>query len=173
MTEALNPAKGLRRALYVSVAINLLVVGTVAGMFVAHGFRGGPEDRGPGFGRYTAALSPEDRAALREAYRERIVGVRGAGDGAADPVGPRGRVKAERAELLTALRGDPFDPVAVAALFERQKNRMASGMELGQTLLLQRISAMSPTERAAFAARLEAESERDKGRGHDHQRDAR
>lgn len=173
MTESPNPAKGLRRALYVSVAINLLVVGTVVGMFVAHGFREGHGDRGPGFGRYTAALSSSDRAALREAYRAQMVGVRGDADKAGGRPGPRARFQAERAELLTALRAAPFDPDVVAALFERQKSRMASGMELGQTLLLQRISAMSPTERAAFAARLEAGSERGEGMGPDHRRDAR
>lgn len=173
MTESPIPAKGLRRALYVSVAINLLVVGTVVGMFAAHGFRGAHGDRGPGFGRYTAALSPEDRAALREAYRARMVGVRDSGDKAEGYLGLRAKFKAERAELLTALRVEPFDPDVVQALFERQKNRMASGMELGQTLLLQRISAMSPTQRAAFAARLEAGSERGEGRGPDHHKDNR
>lgn len=173
MMESPNPAKGLRRALYVSVAINLLVVGTVGGMLVAHGFRGGHAERGPGFGRYTAALSPEDRAALREAYRARMVGLRGGVDGASGHPGPRARFQAERAELLTALRANPFDPDVVAAVFERQKSRMTSGMELGQALLLQRISAMSPTERAAFAARLEAGTERGESRGPDHHREAR
>jgi hypothetical protein len=136
VTADRTPSRGLRRALYVSVAVNLLVVGAVVGLLAAHGLREGHPygDRGVGFGRYTQALSPQDRAALR---------------------------------------ADPFDPAAVQALFDRQKMRMTAAIALGQSLLLQRISAMSPQERAVFADRVEAGPQKDTRHGRDRQQDGR
>lgn len=151
-----DPARWLRWALFVSVAVNLLVAGSVAGLMLTHGHRddrharGG--DRGAGFARYVRALGPEDRALLREAYRTGRTGDEGGSRRAAH--------RADQADLLTALRADPFDSGAVGAVFERQIARMSVGMARGQALLLDRIAAMPPAQRAAFADRLEQMSER-------------
>jgi uncharacterized membrane protein len=171
-----TPSKGLRRALYVSVAVNLLVVGAVVGLLVAHGLREGyPHgDRGVvGFGRYTQALSPQDRAALRDAYRGQMHDMMRQGAGGAEYDDPRALFRAERASIVAALRADPFDPAAVQALFDRQKTRMTAAIALGQSLLLQRISAMSPQERTVFADRVEAGPQKDTRHGRDRQRDGR
>lgn len=151
-----DPGRWLRRALFVSVAVNLLVVGSVVGLMLTHGHRDGWQarggDRGAGFARYVRALSPEDRAALRDAYR--------AGRGGDDGGDRRAAWRVDQADLLAELRADPFDPGAVGAVFERQITRMSAGMARGQSLLLDRIAAMSAAQRAAFADRLEQMSDR-------------
>jgi uncharacterized membrane protein len=149
-----NRARWLRRALFVSVAVNLLVIGAVAGLVLTHGPRDDHivrADRGAGFGMYVRALSAEDRAALREAYR--------AGR-AEDGQGWRGAGRADQADLLAALRAEPFDPGAVAAVFDRHIARMSAGMARGRALMLARIEAMAAPERAAFADRLERMTDR-------------
>ncbi|MBC7154194.1 MAG: periplasmic heavy metal sensor [Rhodobacteraceae bacterium] len=175
VTADRTPSRGLRRALYVSVAVNLLVVGAVVGLLAAHGLREGyPHgDRGVGFGRYTQALSPQDRAALRDAYQGQMHDMMRQGAGGAEYDDPRALFHAERAGIVAALRADPFDPAAVQALFDRQKMRMTAAIALGQSLLLQRISAMSPQERAVFADRVEAGPQKDTRHGRDRQRDGR
>lgn len=175
VTADRTPSRGLRRALYVSVAVNLLVVGAVVGLLAAHGLREGHPygDRGVGFGRYTQALSPQDRAALRDAYRGQMHDMMRQGAGGAEYDDPRALFHAERAGIVAALRADPFDPAAVQALFDRQKMRMTAAIALGQSLLLQRISAMSPQERAVFADRVEAGPQKDTRHGRDRQQDGR
>lgn len=147
-TAPARPRRLLAVALFVSVALNLLVVGVIAGAFWARG-------DGPGFrpvlidiglGPYTRALSEADRATLRDAWQRR----------GPDLQTLRGARGADRAALLEALRAQPFDPAAVEAAFARQLSRQAGQQQLARTLLTERISAMSPAERAAYADRLEA-----------------
>ncbi|MDR5652020.1 periplasmic heavy metal sensor [Ruixingdingia sedimenti] len=140
-----RPGRWLRIALVVSLALNLAVAGGVAGVMLRHA-GDGPPPRTIGFGPWSAALSKEDRAALREAYR-----------------GERGRLAAgwrqdaaDRAELLRILRADPFDPAAFDTLNARMDARMRDRMQTGERLLRERILTMTPAERAAFADRLEA-----------------
>lgn len=157
-----GPGAGrLRRwALVVSLAVNLLVVGAVAGLWLSHGRdhdRFTRADRGGGFGMYVRALSPEDRAALREAYRagRQEENADGAAQGAAAARDWRADRRADQADLLAALRAEPFQPAAVAAVFDRHIAAMSAGMARGRALMLARIEAMAAPERAAFADRLE------------------
>lgn len=158
-----DPSRWLRRALLASVAVNLLVIGTVAGVVLSHGDRDDRQaraERGAGFGRYVRALDPADRAALREAYR--------AGAGRDAIAAHRAGHRADHAALLAAVRSDPFDRAAVEGIFEGQIARMTEGMMRGQGLLVDRIAAMSVGERAAFADRLERMARRhDDRRGPD------
>lgn len=135
-----------RWLLALSLALNLLVLGMLAG---AHLLR--PE--GPGRNvrfdlslfPYTEALTREDRAALLRDWRGQ---------------GPDGRQiladrRAEQQAVLSALRADPFDAAALDAVFEGSVARSQAQMALGQQLLRDRLTALDPGARAAYAARLE------------------
>lgn len=147
--------KGVRIALGLSLAFNLLVVGLVAGAVLRDG---GPRDRmvrDLDFGPFTEALSPRDRDELRRAYVQRAPDLRGA----------RQEMRTDLQAFLAALRAEPFDPAALAQVMENQQGRMARRIELGQDLLLERLAAMDPQARAEFADRLERRLRRGGGPG--------
>ena len=136
----------MRVVLVVSLALNLLVAGATVGMVL----RGGPPPvavRDLGFGPFTAALLPEDRAALR---RDWLARSDGAGDG-------RRAMRADMHALLGVLRAEPFDPEALHVILERGAERTSGRLELGLSLIEGRVKALSTAERLAFADRLERE----------------
>ena len=67
--------KAVRIALAVSVALNLAVIGIVAGALLRDGPRG-RFIRELDFGPYGEAFSPADRAAMRDAFLSRDVNMR-------------------------------------------------------------------------------------------------
>lgn len=138
--------RGLRWALGISLALNLAVVGMVAGAML----RDGPGMRGAmvrdlGFGPFTEALSREDRQALRQALFERAPEIRQA----------RQQRQEDLQALVAILRAEPFDAAALAAAMAEQEARMVGQLRLGQTVLQERIAAMTPEARRGFAERLE------------------
>ncbi len=142
-----NSTKGLRVALALSVAVNLAVLGLVAGVML----RDGPGMRGAmvrdlGFGPYTEALRPEDRKALRRALFEK----------APEILETRRMMHEDMQALLGLLRAEPFDGPAFRNRMETQHERMEHQLQLGQGLLQDFIAAMPAAERRAFADRLEA-----------------
>lgn len=146
--------RGLRIALGISVALNLLVAGLVAGAVLRDG---GPRERmlrDLEFGPFTEVLSREDRDGLRRDFLARSGGFRDM----------RAEMRSDFDALLGALRAEPFDIGAARAVLEAQQTRMQSRLALGQELLLERVAAMTPAARAAFADRLE-ERLRHGGRG--------
>lgn len=139
----------MRVLLVVSLALNLLIAGAVAGTVL----RGGPSPvavRDVGIGPFAAALSPEDRATLRREFMARSM---------ADGTTRRER-REEMRTLLAALRADPFDPGALQASLSRLADRVAGRMDLGLTLIEERVIALSEADRLAFADRLEREMRR-------------
>lgn len=148
------PGRGIRIALAVSLALNLAVVGVVGGTLLGdRGRAQNPMVRDIGFGPFAAALSPGDRAALGQAFR----------DEAPDMRGMRRDMRAEVGQLVQALRSTPFDEGALRSAIAAQDARGKARLELGQRLLADRLIAMTPGEREAFATRLEQSMER----GHD------
>lgn len=138
--------RGLRWALGISLALNLAVVGMVAGAML----RDGPGMRGAmvrdlGFGPFTEALSREDRRAMRQALFERAPEIRQA----------RQQRQEDLQALVAILRAEPFDAAALAAAMAEQEARMVGQLRLGQTVLQERIAAMTPEARRGFAERLE------------------
>jgi hypothetical protein len=121
-----SSGKGVRIALGISVALNLAVVGLVAGALLRDG-------------------DPRDRDALRREFVERAPEMRDV----------RRAMRDDLETFLTVLRTEPFDPAALAVVMDNQDGRMARRIELGRDLLLDRLAAMPPEERAAFADRLE------------------
>lgn len=144
---AAGPGKGWRVALILSLGVNLLVVGAIAGaVYGEWRGHGRPVVRDLGFGPYGEALTPADRADLRRAFARETGGFRAERHAAREIFG----------RLLEVLRTEPFDAAALRALMVQQQEHMAQRLALGQSLLMQRISAMTPKERAGFADRLQA-----------------
>lgn len=136
--------KGLRIALAVSVALNLAVVGVVAGAILRDGPRG-PFIRDLDFGPYGEAFAPEDRDAMRKAFLSRDVNMRDLRD----------QMRADGAALIALLRAETLDLAKLEALMQQQQGRMLDRIALGRELVAERIAAMSTEDRRAFADRLE------------------
>lgn len=137
--------RGLRIALAVSVALNLLVAGVVAGAILREG---GPRDRmvrDLDLGPFTEALSQADRAAIRRDFLARMPEMREA----------RRAMRADFEALLALLRAEPFEADSLRQVMAGHRARMQERLDLGQDLLLQRLEAMPPEARRAFADRLE------------------
>lgn len=149
---AARPGRRLRIILFVSLALNLLVVGLVVGAMASHRF--GADGRAVRYdhagGPMARALGEEDRRALarkmRESWRERRPDY--------------SEIRAEFERVIAALEAVPYDPAVVRASVERQMDAMAEGARMGRELLLERLEGMSDAERAAYAGRLREELER-------------
>ncbi len=149
MTEQRNSSMrpALRVVLIVSLALNLLVVGVVAGGI----FRGRPP--APlggvdlGSSPFARALNADDQRHVRDTLRGQMHNI--------VPAAADRRLALQ--ELVAALRQDPFDPAAVQAMFDQQKLGAMAAMEASQAAVLDRIQAMDAAGRAAFADRLENE----------------
>ncbi|EDM71670.1 hypothetical protein RAZWK3B_19996 [Roseobacter sp. AzwK-3b] len=149
--------KWMRGLLVVSLALNLLVAGAVAGHLISGG-GGHGRHHAPGIdaagGPMTRALDERDRRAiarqLREAYRDGRPG--------------RAEQRAAFDALIADLRKTPFDRMAVEGHMARIRGMLVGRLELGQGLLVDRLEGMEPQERAAFADRLEAGWQRGRDR---------
>ena len=139
--------RGLRIALAISVAVNLAIVGMVAGAMLRNHSGAGRQDveRDLGFGPFTEALSREDRRAVRQAFLAKSPDAR--------------NIKRQRRDdamaVLDALRAMPFAADDLTRLMTAQQHRTAQQLILGQEVLRDFLIAMSPDDRAAFAGRLE------------------
>lgn len=137
----------LRRALAVSVAINLAVIGLGIGVAVT----GGPEGHGGmvrdlGFGTFDEALRPEDRAALRAGLQAH------AGDFRAT----RQQMQTDMATIIAALRATPFDPNALTKAMVAQGDHLTARLSLGRDLMADFMVALPAQDRLDFADRLES-----------------
>jgi len=138
----------------VSLTLNLAVLGAIAGAHVRDGAdarRLPPPERSAlrdvGIGPFLDAMPREDRAALGAAMRERVGG----------DIGPdREALANDFQEMLAALRAEPYDSDRLDAVLTAQHDRMESRILAGQAVLIEAIAKMSPTERQAYADRLEA-----------------
>lgn len=142
---ATSASRGLKIAFALSVALNLLVAGMVAGAWLKGGGPGHGLPRDLSFGPFSEALSHEDRRAIRRALWAEKDSLRAGREAA----------QAEFEALLTALRAEPFDPAAVDAALTAVVARSETRLAKGQELLTDRIADMSAVDRLAFADRLE------------------
>ena len=148
------PGRWLKTALVASLALNLAVAGLVTGALLGER----RDQRRPpaaemardlGLGPYTRALETDDRRALGEAVRARV---RAAGG----PRAIRAEIRQDFAQVLGAIRAEPFDADRVAALIAAQGARAEARRDLGAALLVERLAGMDAERRAAYADRLEA-----------------
>lgn len=144
--------RGLRIALAVSLALNLVIVGIVAGAVLRQGPPRGGQDFG--LGPLSEALSRADRKALRAAFVDRHPDLRA----------ERQAMRTDVEVLVDTLRAETFDPLALDAALTAIVRRNGDLLASGQDLLSARLKAMDPSDRAAFADRLEKKMpRRDKG----------
>lgn len=150
--------RGVKIALGLSLAVNLLILGLVAGAILAMGPGRSRDDdprlRSLGLGPFAIALSREDRAAVggridRDALRQdrRALGL--------------GLV-----QLRAALLAEPFDRAAAEAALSQSRSAAASLQAEGHRALLDQIDTMSAADRAELADRLGRALRRMGGRGH-------
>lgn len=138
--------------LVVSLGLNLLVAGALAGAVFSGGkwFHKGPPRLEKMGGPLTRALSEEDRQAIgrkiRQSYR----------DGSFS----RDRHREAFDGLIADLRATPFDPGAVEARLARIQDVFRERLSFGQALLIERLTEMDDAERAAYADRLVERRER-------------
>lgn len=142
--------RGVKIALGLSLALNLLIVGLVGGAVLGRG--GAPERGDPAAslrslaaGPLTEVLSESERGDLRRGLAE-----------------SRDRIRPDTVALMQAFRefsglltAEPFDREALAEILGAQRGRMQSLMETGHEVLLDELEAMSPAQRADLAQRLE------------------
>ena len=164
MTAETNPKPRRnwgRIALVISLGVNLLIVGLVAGAML-HGPRDrggnpGPRDLGRelGLGPFVQALPGADRRAIGDAFRREAGAFRA----------NREEMRALFESLLAALRAEPYDSDALRNLVEEQAAKVNERQALGRKLLLERIEAMSPAQRAKYADALDKSLRRGPPRG--------
>jgi hypothetical protein len=144
---AATAGRAVRIALILSLTANLVILGLILG--AAFG-RGRDMHRDPaladiGFNPFVAALPSSDRRALGMA----LVGRAG------DLRQNRTELRAQFELLLTALRTEPFESAAAEAAVAAQQARLTDRLDIGRELLIDRLSAMTPAERASYADELE------------------
>lgn len=144
------PSRLKRILLPLSLGLNVLVLGVVAGALLH-----GPDGRPPravdlSLGPLTRALEQSDRQAISAQIRKDIRRGALAADSRA---GRSGDLRA----LLEAIRAEPFDAGAISAHLAAQRVRVQTWGDAAERALLARLTAMTPAQRAAFADRLERE----------------
>lgn len=137
----------LRLALGISLALNLAIIGAVAG--TAYRFAGGPGGRDGrdmhSYGAtYVRALPREARQGIREALKSQR-----------SDLPSRSERRALYAELLEVLRAPDFDAETIKALFVMQQETALKVQSAAQQAWLKEVSAMSVADRNDFADRLE------------------
>ena len=145
-----------RVVLFVSLALNLAVIGIIGGAVLGRfgPGHGGLSARDVGFGLFNEALTEQDRKDLRRAYVKAKPNLRA----------ERRQMREDLQGILTLLRASPFDPAALKTTLDLGVARLAERQSLGQTILLDHLAKMSPEDRAAFAERLETSlKRRDRG----------
>jgi hypothetical protein len=94
---------------------------------------------------FLGALDGEDRRAVgRELMRE---------EGSLRE--NRAELRARFERLLVAIRAEPFDRGAIEAILDEQRVVGARRLELAEEAVLDRLVAMTPEARAAYADRLD------------------
>jgi len=144
----------LKVVLFLSLALNLLIVGAVAGMILAHRPGDDPRLRDAGLGPLAFVLDREQRDALRGQLKGHERDLR------------RNRValRGDLQRLLQALRSDPFDPAVLQAILQDQARTVADRQQIGHQALVEAITAVSPDQRRDMADRIERALQRSEHR---------
>lgn len=160
MTEFPNPPsaprsrRGLRVALVLSLMVNVLLIGVMAGGVMRFARFEPPISAQPDFRSLWRALPGEARNELRAMSREhRFPGEHGPRGSREDR---RARAEAMNVRIMEMLRAEPFDRDAFAALLGGERDAMARRMEAAQTAFTDRVAALSHDERVEMAERLQS-----------------
>lgn len=138
--------RGVKIALGLSLAVNLLILGLVAGAMLALGPPRSAEDdprlRTLGLGPFAIALSRVDRAAVSDRIDRAALSAE------------RRALGAGLSQMRAALLAEPFDRAAAEAALARSRHAAEAMQGLGHAALLDQIERMDAAERAALAERL-------------------
>lgn len=155
MNNLSRPSGGgrwVRIALVLSLALNLLFLGLVLGAALGRERHMERNDRDRSevpqeFRRapLLGALEPEDRRAVGRGLMHDEGSLRE----------NRAELRARFERLLTAIRAEPFDRAAIEAILDEQRAAGARRLEIAERAVLDRLQAMSPEARAAYAERLD------------------
>ena len=141
-------APRLRLLLFGSLALNILVIGIVAGAVIFGPYRDGPRGAhrfDPAIGALSRALNEDDRQEIRKRVRV-----------ARDALRPaHSRHQKVMQALITDLRATPFDPDAVAQHMRDLRGHLNGRVEIGQKILLDYLQGLDAAERQAYADRLQ------------------
>ncbi|RWR29720.1 periplasmic heavy metal sensor [Sinirhodobacter populi] len=152
MTDG-SMGKSMKMLLIASLAVNVLVVGVAVGGYLGLDRQSPPRPPQPpdmALGPLGSAFSREDRAAMmREAEKA-----------GADLGMMRDSLRQDMQALLAALTAEPWDPDRVQRSLAEMRVRTERRAELGEKVMIDRLSAMSPDERQAYAAKLRARFDR-------------
>lgn len=143
------PRRWVIPVMILSLAINLLIVGIVAGWVLSKdGPRGDRREAGAVRGLigepFVRALPSADRRALFEQAMENRDQLRE----------NREALRQRLDDFLAALEAKTFEPERVRALLADQRAAAIRRQEIGEEFLIERLTAMSQDERAAYAANL-------------------
>ncbi|WP_300014568.1 periplasmic heavy metal sensor [uncultured Roseobacter sp.] len=142
-------SRRIKVILGLSLALNLAVVGLIAGTALRHGDekRGGP--RSAGFGAYglpyMIALPREERRSVIQAVRA----------GKKGDLPDRAARRALYLETLAVLRASPFDAQALSDVVTSQAQTAIRVQQVAQDAWLEVVANMSDAERAAYAEEIE------------------
>ena len=136
-------ARAVKILLGLSLALNLLVLGLVAGTAWRQGH--GPRDRGAHAyaAPYVMALPRETRRALMRDLRSD------------HPRLDRAARRDSYAAMVAALRAEPFDPATLESVLRDQRDTAIAVQQDAQARWLGIVSRMDAAGRAAYATRLE------------------
>lgn len=142
-----------KTVLVLSLALNLLVLGTIGGAVFSGRFGDGPPGKVDlSMGPLLRALPEEAQQGLREDLRQRL---RERGDDWRDH-GPPGGGPGLR-EVVEILRADPFALEALSAYLDGQTARAEAAARAARDAFAEQVMALDPQDRAAMADRLEDE----------------
>ena len=137
--------------LFTSLAMNLLIVGMVAGAVL----RGGPGANRAELNRSAIrdlGLGPFGQALSLDSKRDIGRAMKGRGDELREN---RQEIRAQIDTLLTVLRQTPYQSETVREILTEQQHRLIQRQDIGRELLISNLESMGPAARAEYADRLE------------------
>ena len=147
MAEQGKPmSRGAKILLFGSLALNLLIVGVIAGVVLTGGPGNDRREVRSDVGGFTLvrALPRDARAELRKRFEAKRANLRESGNGSPS-----------KQDILATLRATPFDPQAFAELVSSQTRSLAERGRLGQEALVEQVAEMTDDERRAYADDVE------------------
>ena len=136
-----------RLLLGVSLALNLLVAGVIAGGVLSrnHGPEGRPHLRDSGMFALVVMLPKENRLELRRQL--------GAGEGASN--GGRSVRSLLDARIVELVRGEPFQAVLFEGVLSERRSQQNRRAENAERALTAQVTSMTAEQRNKYADRLE------------------
>ena len=152
MVEATSkkPRRLWKFAFALSLALNLAVVGLIAGVGLRSAGGKPPQAFEFGLGPIGQALSPEQRRSIARELRSNP-DLRGSGRR-----GQNGMMGA----VIEVLRSDNFDPAMLEAALDQPNDRMKSLQAAAKAAFIAHVSEMTEVDRLAFADRIEETTKR-------------